>query len=462
MNNSIYIKNEQGSFRDIDGYVFEENGEIYRHINISYKGNYDHLMNSGLFDELVKKDLIVDHEEIKLNINDNIYKKIKPFPIPFISYPYEWSFGQLKDAALLTIKIQKIAFKYGMTLKDCSAFNIQWKGCKPIFIDTLSFEMYKEGCPWIPYKQFCQHFLAPLTLISYKDMRLNLLSEIFIDGIPLDLTVCLLPKKAFFRKGLFLHLYLHAKSQKFFESKVVKVKNNRSFSKNSQLGLIDSLENAVKKSNWKQLKTEWSNYYSDTNYNELSFKHKLEIIDNILSSEKFKYIWDFGANIGEFSCLASKKNIYCVAFDIDSVAVQKNYEKSKSEMEENLLPLILDLTNPSADIGWNNAERKSLNNRRKPELIMALALIHHLVISNNLPFYMIANYFSNLAKYLIIEFIPKNDTQVEKLLMTRDDIFSNYNIVFFESIFSQYYIIKRKEEIKNTHRTLFYMVRRKR
>jgi len=183
------------SFRDPSGFLFYENDTIYRQINQYYKENYDFLINSGLYKTLVDSEQLIPHEEVNIKpFNPNTsYKIIKPEKIPFISYPYEWCFSQLKNAALTTLDIQKTAMKYDMTLKDCSSYNIQFHNGKAILIDTLSFEKYVEGQIWKGYRQFCQHFLAPLALMSQKDIRLNQLLRIYLDGIPLDLTSKLLP-----------------------------------------------------------------------------------------------------------------------------------------------------------------------------------------------------------------------------------------------------------------------------
>jgi len=254
------------SFRDPSGYTFIQNKIIYRQINFSYKENYDFLMESGLYQKLVDQNLLISHEDETLERTESTaYKIIRPIQIPFISYPYEWSFSQLKDAALTTIKIQKLAMEYGMSLKDSSAYNIQFLSGKPIFIDTLSFEKYEEGKPWIAYRQFCKHFLAPLALMSHKDIRLIQLLKIYIDGIPLDLTSSLLPSSTLFKFSSLSHIHLHAKSEKHFRTK--KVKESRyKLSRSKLKALIISLESAIKNMNWNPHGTEWSDYYNDINY----------------------------------------------------------------------------------------------------------------------------------------------------------------------------------------------------
>ena len=268
----------RGSFRDPSGFVYIQNGILYRQINDVYRNNYEQLMESGLYEKLVSANLLIGHKEIEIDYrhNDKAYKIIKPDVIDFISYPYEWCFSQLKDAALLTLQIQKIALNYGMILKDSSAYNIQFHNNKPVFIDTLSFENYQDGMPWSAYKQFCQHFLAPLALSAYKDIRLNQLLKLYLDGIPLDLASALLPLKANFNYHILIHIHLHSKAQKKFSHK--KINRSDKINRLSLLGLIDSLETAVKKMTWNSHGTNWAGYYDNTSYSSGSFDHKKAVV----------------------------------------------------------------------------------------------------------------------------------------------------------------------------------------
>jgi hypothetical protein len=450
------------SFRDPSGFLFSTDNIIYRQVNSIYRENYNLLKNSGLYDDLVNSKLLIPHEEVglELALSNLVYKIIKPESIRFISYPYEWCFSQLKDAALITLQIQKKAVDYGMSLKDGSAYNIQFLKGKPIFIDTLSFEKYQEGEPWVAYRQFCQHFLAPLALMSYKDIRLNQLFRIFIDGIPLDLASSLLPISTIFSVPLLIHIHLHAKSQRYFANKIVQKKHHK-FSKLSLLGIIDSLENSIKKIKWKLKGTEWGEYYDITNYTSDALNQKKLIVAEFLEKEDPKCIWDLGANDGLFSRIASDKGIRTMSFDIDPVAVEKNYLKSKKDNETNILPLLLDLTNPSPSLGWENLERMSLTKRRQADTVFALALIHHLAISNNLPFEKIAHFFFNICNSLIIEFVSKSDSKVQKLLATREDIFPNYTQSEFEQEFSKYFTIECSKKLDGSERTIYLLRGRK-
>ncbi|MBU0686370.1 MAG: SAM-dependent methyltransferase [Candidatus Margulisbacteria bacterium] len=449
------------SFRDPSGFLFIRDDLLYRQINLKYKEDYDHLMSSGLYSALVKEGLLIPHEEIipTEGMDDIAYKIIKPENISFISYPYEWSFSQLKDAALTTLKIQKKAIEFGMSLKDASAYNIQFKKGRPVLIDTLSFEKYKEGEPWVAYKQFCQHFLAPLALMSHKNICLNRLFQLYIDGVPLDLASSLLPFSTRFSLSLFPHIHLHAKSQKHFANKSVNM-TRRKISRLAFLGIIDSLESAIKKMRWKPMGTEWADYYNITNYSSTAFQQKKEIVANFLDKIGPTQVWDLGANDGFFSRIASQKGIPTISFDIDPSAVEKNYLECVANGEDSILPLLLDLTNPSPSIGWENSERDSWLKRGPVDAVLALALVHHLAISNNVPLRKIAAFFSRICFSLIIEFVPKTDSQVQKLLSTREDIFPNYTQPAFEREFGKYFTLELSEKVSGSDRVIYLMRKR--
>jgi hypothetical protein len=447
------------SFRDPNGFLFKKNNQLYRQVNRLYTPHFDHLISSGLYTKLTGRGLLIPHQQVSsdLALNDQAYCVIQPEKIPFISYPYEWCFSQLKEAALTTLQIQKIAFEHGMVLKDASAYNIQFHKGKPIFIDTLSFEIYTEGRPWVAYRQFCQQFLAPLALMSYCDIRLRRLLRTNIDGIPLDLTSRLLPARTWFNVSLLLHIHLHARTQQHYAETSLKQPKMRPISKLSFLGLIDSLESSVRKLSWKSPRTAWGHYYQNTNYSEDAMDAKKEIIAALLSRISPACTWDMGANTGVFSQIAANLGSRVIAMDIDPVAVEDNYRSVKEIKNTSILPLLLDLCNPSPSLGWAHEERMSLQNRGPADAVLALALIHHLAISNNVPLYRIAEFLFQLGTYLIIEFVPKEDSQVRRLLSSRDDIFPRYNITEFEAAFAYYYTIIEKIHIPNTLRTIYLM-----
>jgi 2-polyprenyl-3-methyl-5-hydroxy-6-metoxy-1,4-benzoquinol methylase len=457
------INNTGASFRDPNGFIFTRDGILYRQVNHSYRENYTSLVGSGLYDKLVKAGLLIPHTESDAEPYnmERSYKVLRPEKVPFISYPYEWCFGQLKDAALVTLSIQKRALKADLSLKDASAYNIQFFKGHPTLIDTLSFEIYKEGEPWVAYKQFCQHFLAPLALMSYRDVRLNQLLRVFIDGIPLDLASRLLPGKTRWNLGLLTHLHWHARAQKQYADVDIKeVRRDRQFGRDSFLGLLESLRSTVRKLDWKPAGTEWADYYDTNNYSGFAFEHKKVLVEDWLQKISPQTIWDLGANTGVFSRVAATTGVHVVSSDIDPAAVEVNYRQVKKGKEQNLLPLVLDLTNPSPAIGWQNQERESFLQRGPVDVILALALIHHLAISNNVPLERVAEFFAGCSKWLIIEFVPKEDSQVKKLLRNRLDIFEDYTRQGFESAFQKFYAINSSSAIRDSERWLYLMYRK--
>ncbi len=462
MNNSPAYQLESGSFRDPGGFLFYRGDILYRQINADYRVHYDLLMESGLYQSLRDAGLLIAHQEVALRPArpESAYKIIQPEKIPFISYPYEWCFSQLKNAALATLAIQKRALRYGMSLKDASAYNIQFRNGRPVLIDTLSFEKYRQGEPWVAYRQFCQHFLAPLALMSHRDVRLSQLLRVHLDGIPLDLAASLLPFRTRFQLALGSHIHLHATTQRHFAKRAPARPRRSSLSLLSFLSLIDSLESAVNRLQWQPRGTEWSDYYDETNYSEAAFEEKQRLVGEWLNQINPRRVWDLGANQGVFSRLASGRGIEIIALDSDPAAVEKNYLTCLAKQETALLPLWLDLTNPSSGIGWENRERLSLIGRGPADLVLALALIHHLAISNNLPLRKIAEFLSRIGPSLILEFVPKNDSQVQKLLATRDDIFSEYTQEALEAEFGQYFTILASRPLGGSERTLYLMKRR--
>lgn len=455
------MKQVYSSFRDPDGYVFEHKSEFYRAVYESYKTPYEHFISSGLCQILVKKGFLLPFDEIEDKLGFfEFYKILKPKQIKFISYPYEWSFSMLKDAAILTLTIQQIAIEYGMSLKDASAFNVQFINGRPIFIDTLSFEIYKKDRPWIAYRQFCEHFVAPLALMARVNPGLNRMFIINLDGISLSLAKKILPFSARFNLELFLHIFLHEKFQRKHEDSNIHIdENKKRLSLFSMKVLINGLMSTIKNQNWKATGTEWSDYNSDSIHSKEYLKFKTEVLTKLLDYASPNSIWDIGANDGFYSRLAANKGIEVISCDFDTACVENNYLQVKQNKESNILPLLFNILNPSPSIGWDCKERCTINNRNRPDLIMALAIIHHLSIRSNIPFFLIASYFASISSLLIIEFVPKEDSKVKQLLLNRDDEFTNYTQSNFELAFLKYYKIEQRISSSYNNR-IFYLMKK--
>ena len=452
---------EPGSFRDPNGYVFYREGEVFRYISRSGLNDLNLLISSGLYENLVHAGKLIEFEKCgNADIENGIF--VRAEKIEFISYPYQWCFNLYKDAALLTLDIMKAALRYDMWLKDASAYNIQHNNGRLVLIDILSFEKYPEGKPWIAYRQFCQHFLVPLLLMAKVDIRMNNLMQLYLDGIPLDLAVKLLPFKTMFSPLYAIHIYLHARYQKKYEKHTCGSKLRKSkLSRKGLENMLNSLISAVSVLKIKNVMTEWSDYYTSTNYSDIAFSEKKMIISKFLDKISPKRVCDMGANNGEFSRLEELQFTSIIACDVDSMAVDKNYCHNRSKNIKNVLPLQLDITNPSPAIGWMNEERHSFLEQCEFDLILALALIHHLVIANNVPLKSCASFFAPITEYLIIEFIPKADSQVQILLKSRKDIFTDYTESAFESSFKEYFNIINKRMIQNSTRSIYLMKKKK-
>ena len=448
------------SFRDPAGFVFRRDGVLYRGIRASGRPHYEALMSSGLYEELVAAGLLVPHEEVSLAGGPpGLDRIIRPAEIPFVSYPYEWCFSQIKDAALATLEIEKRALRRSMTLVDASAYNIQFLRGRPILIDTLSLRLSESGEPWTAYRQFCQHFLAPLALMSFRDVRLGGLARVYIDGIPLGLASSLLPLRSRLRPALLLHLHLHARSQKRYEGREIRAARGK-IRLSSLLGLIDSLESGTRRLRWRAAGTEWADYYDDTNYTSEGLAEKRKAVEEFIVAVRPRTVWDLGGNVGTFSQAAAASGARVLSFDVDPACVERNYLRVRAEREPLVLPLLMDLANPSPGAGWENAERMSLLARGPADAVLALALIHHLAIGNNVPLDRIARFLARAGRSLLVEFVPKSDSQVKRLLVVREDVFENYTPEGFERAFGEYFEIDRRVPLAGSQRTLYAMTGR--
>jgi hypothetical protein len=449
------------SFRDPSGYIFVEDNIKYRRVNASYFKQFDMLHDSGLYNELAEKGLLISHETIRESAD---YKIICPEQLELITYPYEWCFSQLKDAALLTLRIHQTALKYRMVLKDATAFNIQFNKGRAVFIDTLSFDIYNAGDPWGAYGQFCRHFLAPLLLMKYISPDLNKLQMPFLDGVSLEVASGMLPLKTHFSPFIKANLHLHAKSytkhQESFKTDIAP-----RLSLKTQNNIIENTASYINKLRLNS-ETEWGDYYNITNYKDKGFKFKENTVKGWVKKYDLKKIWDVGGNNGHFSRLIQEGCDQIICTDIDPVAVEKNYCAARKNNEQKITPLLLDYTNPSPGIGFSNKERDDFFSRireMKVDCVMALALVHHLSISSNCTFEMLGESFSRISKKLIIEFVDPEDSWAGKLLDSKrssKNLFSFYNKKNFESVFNQYYEFAEIEKIPDSKRTLYMMIRR--
>ena len=447
----------EASFRDPSGHLFYDGETLKRRVLPIYFEQYIALKESGFYDTLSRKRLLIPHTQTASSDQEII---LTPEVIPFITNPYEWSFEQYKQAALLTLKIQKYSLTKGFSLKDASAYNVTMYEGAPIFIDTLSFDFYEKDTPWRAYQQFITHFFGPLVLAKYHGSDILKMMQTHIDGIPVKLVASLLPSKTKLSSTLYTNIHLLAKMEGKYkddykaEAKVAKL------SLKAQNNILDSLYDYIKHLQSNEA-TEWGNYYTKTNYDAAAFQAKKELIKSWVAPLQANRIIDVGGNDGTFA-RALDSNAHLIVTDIDGQAVAKNFVLAQQNKEKKMLAFVCDVLQPAPGIGFNNTERHSLVHRLQnyaPDVTMALALIHHITLSGNVPFEKSATFFASFSKHLIIEFPKREDSWVESLLVRKREFinhFDFYNESNFEVSFKKYFTLEKKESIPGTSRVLYF------
>jgi hypothetical protein len=460
---------DPGSYRDPSGFVFRRDGIVLRQVQASFADDWDAFIGSGLYERLRSEGLVVAHEVVSSDLAaaPGAHRVIRPEPVDFISYPYEWCFSQLQDAALLTLRIQELAVAAGMSLRDASAYNIQFQAGRPVLIDSLSFERLKPGQPWVAYRQFCEQFLAPLALMARVDIRLGQLLRANLEGVPLDLAARLLPGRTRFSMGLGPHIHLHARAQRQHaddgrgaETGQGSKAGGAGMSASRLATLIESLRDTVRGLAWWPEGTEWADYADNTSYDREATAAKEGAVGRALEAVGGTRAWDLGANTGRYTRLAAEHGYRVVSLDVDPAAVERHYQALRKDGRKDVLPLVMDLRDPSPARGWQGAERASLLDRADAEVSLALALVHHLAIGSNVPLPMIADLLGRIAPHAIVEWVPKDDAMVRRLLASRPDIFPGYTIEGFRAAFASAWDLQSETPIQGSQRTLFHFRRR--
>jgi hypothetical protein len=352
------------------------------------------------------------------------------------------------------LSIQQAALEKNMILKDASAYNIQFLRGRPLLIDTLSFEQYTAGEPWIAYGQFCRHFMVPLVLASYIDPHLMKMSMMDVDGIAIDIAASMLPFKAKWNPGVLMHVF--SQGQRPDASKAKKTKKKPTVSKLAIEAIVDNLQQTIS-----DLKlpdsdvSHWESYYQSCTYSDKAMQAKAEVVRGYIQRTQPRLVFDVGANTGDLSRLASSLKINTIAMDMDTRCVEAAYRRSVADKDEYLLPLVIDAANPTPSLGWDLKERDSIVARGPADLVMALALIHHLCIANNVPLSYAQDFFARLGRWLIIEFVPKDDVQVQHMLSLRRDIFPDYNVSHFLDAFSEKFELIDRQPVPESGREIF-------
>ena len=430
---------DKGSFRDPAGKVFYYNDRIFRKLSLSGEERFQFVSKNNILHKSIEKKYLINTKILDSNEKLNIGLKnedliLEHDKVPYISYPYEWSFSQLKKAAIFHLDFQLFLLDLNATLIDASAYNIQFIGNEPIFIDVLSILKYEEGQPWSGHKQFCENFLNPLVLKSKKGINFNNWFKGNIEGIG---TTEINKVLSFFDKfsyNIFIHIHLLNKLEENYKNKKsLKINQKKIFLKKVNfISILKQLRNFVSKlTDYKSITT-WDTYSFENSYSEKAGSEKKEIVKNFFERNKLDFVCDIGCNDGEYSEIAlQNKCKKVIGFDYDLNAVENAFKRSETK-KMNFLPLFFDAANPSSSLGWNESERKGFKERAKFDGMIALAFEHHLALGKNIPLYEVVLWLTSLAPKGLIEFVPKDDVTVKKMLEFKGDIFKEYSEENFE------------------------------
>jgi hypothetical protein len=467
--NNNPLSGNPGSFRDRHARVYHVGHQVYRGLDQTAGKNWQMLRNTQFFANRSSGGTIIETVEpgpdgIPEELRNRGWNTIlRHAPVSFISYPYEWCFGMLKDASLLQLSLLEEAIHEGMILKDSSPFNIQWNGSRPIFIDIGSFEELQAGMPWAGYRQFCEMFLYPLMLQAFRNVPFHPWLRGAIDGIPSSDFRNLLSIRDYFRRGVVADVVLQAAMQSGYASKQKPVREElrkAGFTANLILSNIRRLKKNITRLNWSSGTTVWTDYADSNSYSGNDAERKETFVGNALSGKHHKLVWDLGCNTGHFSRIAASHADSVVAIDSDHATIEKLYRGLKAESNTTILPLVVDFSNPSPNLGWNCAERSDMAGRGRPDIILCLALIHHLTISCNIPVKETVAWLSSLCDELIIEFVSKDDPMVRRLLMNKDDQYTEYRQDIFESFLKEHFTVYKSVNLDNGTRILYHAGKR--
>jgi SAM-dependent methyltransferase len=456
-----------GSFRDRDGRVYHCLGRVFRGLNPNALENFRQLQQQDFYQKLVETGKVIGTHEIsdeKNPLPDDVKARWAGFLehecVPVISYPYEWTFSMLRDAAVLQLHLVERAISHDFTLKDATPYNVQFINRKPVFIDIPSFEPLQQGEPWAGYRQFCEMYLFPLLLQAYKRCNFQPFMRGSINGIDVQAAAALFGFRDRFRKGVLSHVWLQSKLDRRFGGSSENVRSDlKTAGFNQELILVNvrKMQKLIGRLEWEATGSEWGDYSEFHNYSDDDHQRKEAFVRDAIASEQPATVWDIGCNTGQFSRIAAGLCQQVVSMDIDHVAIERLYRDK--EAPDNILPLVQNLADPSPNWGWRNRERSDLQNRSQPDMVLCLALIHHVVISANIPLPEFIEWLAGLTDRLVIEYVSRRDDKVKTLLRNKEDKYQDYSREGLESALLRNFVIQQKEEVNQGDRTLYLCVK---
>lgn len=453
------VEREPSSLRDPAGFVYSRGGTVLRQVEPSYLPHYEALRSTGLFDELISAGLLLPAEEVSLDqaATGTAARVLRPERVPFLSYCYEWPFSLYQDAALLTLEVQRRALKRGLTLKDATPYNVQLVDGRVVLIDHLSFELREEGSPWVAYRQFCESFLAPLVLMATRDARLRDLLRVHYEGIPLDLAASLLPLRSRLQLSNLLHLQLHGwlASRKRSSHDGGGWPSGRALGARGLERLIDDLERSIRSLDFEGGEGVWTDYAVTDSYDVEAGRAKREVVAQLVRELRPETVWDLGGNKGEFAQIAEEEGARVVTLDSDAASVDLTYRRLVRSEDRRVVPLLMDLVNPSPSLGWRLHERPSLLERGPAQMVMALALVHHLVLHRSFPLSAVARMLAEFGEQLIVEHVPPSDPQVRRMMSAKPGRSHPIDEATFVAAFERVGKIRERHCLPGSDRVLY-------
>jgi SAM-dependent methyltransferase len=453
---------EPGSFRDPESRVFYSGGGVYRALSKEGLADFEALAASGLLDDprIVGTERADDTPAAASRLDGEVAAVLRHEVVPFVSYPYEWTFSMLRDAALLQLDLLLAALDHGLVLKDSTPYNVQFKGARPVFIDIGAFERLREGELWVGYRQFCMLYLYPLLLQALKNVSFQPWLRGSIDGITATQMRGLMSVRDRFRRGLTTHVFLHARLEQRDVGSATAIKREvKRTGAERQLILanVRRMRRLVTRLDWTPQAGVWVGYGEHSTYDDNDARLKDEFVREVATSRTWPLAWDLGCNNGRHSRIAAEGARHVVALDADDGTVELLYRELRDTADERILPLTANVADPSPPLGWRGLERKALLARGRPDLVLALALIHHITIGANVPVRELVDWLAELGGALVIEFPTREDPMVQSLLARkREGLHSDYEREFFERCLREAFDVRRSEQLASGTRVLYF------
>ena len=460
-----------GSFKDPSGRVYRLDGpggaRVVRGLNDEAAATIERLLSEPFFQRLVADGDVVrtsvlpgDDPAASRVVEMGWAAAVEHEAVDFVTWPYEWPFSMLKDAALLQLRLLDTAVRNGWMLKDATPFNIQWIGARPVFTDVPSFVPWEDGEYWRGYRQFCSTFLTPLMLTAHLGIPFQPLLRSRLDGIPPEEAAKYFYGLRRFKRGVLSHVWFPAKAERRMRSRGAYAQGSGSSRRQPRtmlLALLDSLTRLVDRLSYGSASSDWSQYSETHSYEDEDFERKKSFVDRHASARRPRLLWDLGANTGTFSRIAARHSETVIAVDGDHDAVDLLYREVREEEEPNVVPLVMDLANLSPGQGWAGQERAAFDQRGSPDMVLCLALVHHMRVSANVPLSLYVEWLGSLDATVILEFVGRDDEMFRRLVENKTEDYPDYTAAEFESEVDKHFTVGDRLELKSGNRELFLL-----